>query len=56
MNSACGARACLRKPSPTGTVCLFFPGYDTLSAVLYVIGSLGFLAVDVQVPVGGGSA
>ncbi|KAG2427487.1 hypothetical protein HXX76_012420 [Chlamydomonas incerta] len=31
-----------------GTVCLFFPGYDTLSALLYIIGSLGFLAVDVQ--------
>lgn len=33
----------------SGTVCLFFPGYDTLSAMLYIIGSLGFLAVDVQV-------
>jgi len=31
-----------------GTVCLFFPGYDTLSAVLYSIGSAGFLSVDLQ--------
>ncbi|GBF91374.1 hypothetical protein Rsub_04114 [Raphidocelis subcapitata] len=31
-----------------GTAALFWPGNDTLSASLYVIGSLGFLAVDVQ--------
>lgn len=31
-----------------GTVALFFPGHDTLSAVLYTIGSCGFLFVDVQ--------
>ncbi|KAG2497603.1 hypothetical protein HYH03_004347 [Edaphochlamys debaryana] len=32
----------------SGTVALFFPGYDTLSALLYTIGSCGFLSVDVQ--------
>lgn len=31
-----------------GTAALFFPGHDTLSALLYTIGSCGFLFVDVQ--------
>ena len=33
---------------PTGTLLLFYPGYETLSALLYTIGSCGFLAVDGQ--------
>lgn len=40
-------------PQCAGTVCLFFPGYDFLSALLYTIGSCGFLSVDVQA--GGGA-
>lgn len=33
---------------PSGTVALFYPGYDSVSAALYTIGSSGFLFVDVQ--------
>ncbi|KAI8473069.1 MAG: hypothetical protein J3K34DRAFT_412100 [Monoraphidium minutum] len=31
-----------------GTLALFYPGHDFLSALLYTIGSCGFLFVDVQ--------
>eukprot|EP00386_Alphamonas_edax_P013123 GDKI01040646.1.p2 GENE.GDKI01040646.1~~GDKI01040646.1.p2 ORF type:complete len:240 (-),score=76.63 GDKI01040646.1:321-1040(-) len=31
-----------------GTVCLFYPGWDFVSAFLYTLGSCGFLFVDVQ--------
>ncbi len=31
-----------------GTYCLFFSGYESLAALLYTIGSVGFASVDFQ--------
>ena len=35
-------------PLPAGTICLYYPGYEDLSALLYTIGSVGFASVDFQ--------